>query len=150
MCSFISEHNSRKLNLNQANNSTQKPHSQLVNVSPLKLSHDHATSHSKAVSPSSTIKDVQASRHDSDESTESPLTSNVSFFNPNKNQTTYYLLEHGEIYIYAIPYLKKFLLNSVTLGYKLILLTNNQGVVTEIDNASPEHYFMILGNPLYL
>ena len=66
------------------------------------------------------------------------------FFHPNKHQTKYHLLEHGDLYIQAVPYQKKFLLNSVTLGYKLILVTNSQHEVPGKEIANQEHYFIIL------
>ena len=75
---------------------------------------------------------------------QSASTSDVSFFHPNKHQTKYHLLEHGDLYIQAVPYQKKFLLNSVTLGYKLILVTNSQNEVPGKEIANPEHYFIIL------
>ena len=84
------------------------------------------------------------SNNTSEVSIQSASTSDVSFFHPNKHQTRYYLLEHGDLYIQAVPYQKKFLLNSVTLGYKLILVTNCQNEVPGKEVVNQERHFIIL------
>ena len=125
---------------------TTKQHIQNDNNSPTKLRFeikilDHLSKKDESDPKSSSIQ-----RNQTDKCVQSSTTSNVSFFHPNKHQTTFHLLEHGDLYIQAIPFNKKFLLNSVNLGYKLILLTNSQEEVSSEPNihANPEKYFIIL------
>ena len=109
-----------------------------------------------------TIPDKQMStpgpptRKDCHDADKTSAVSGVSFFNKEKHQTQYFLLEYGAICIQRLPYQNRFLLNNVPLGYRIVLMTNNKQMITpEIlsgsgkEHVNPENYFMLLGNTIY-
>ena len=82
-----------------------------------------------------------------------PTRNDVSFFHKDKHQTQYFLLEYGQLCIQMLPYQKRFLLNDVPLGYRMVLMTNNKQLITNEllsgsgkEPANPDNYFMLLGN----
>ena len=66
----------------------------------------------------------------------------ASFFNKEKHQHNYYLLDCGKLYIETHPFQQQFQIFPSPLHYQIVLMANKSSATTE----KPENFFMILGN----
>jgi hypothetical protein len=140
------------------NNSISKDATSFECVSPKKarteLFENKSTAKSTKTIPAKQVSiPTPPTRNDFHEIDKSPTASNVSFFHKDKHQTQYFLLEYGQLCIPMLPYQKRFLLNTVPLGYRMVLMTNNKQLITNEllsgsgkDPPNPDNYFMLLGN----
>ena len=71
--------------------------------------------------------------------------SSCTFFNKDKHQTTYFLAEHGQLYILPLQYQHGYLLNAMPLCYKMVLMTNVPMFQNSNEQNNPDRYYMILG-----
>ena len=77
-----------------------------------------------------------------------PMSSNCTFFHKDKLQTNFFLSEYGQLYIEPIPLPyqeRRYLLNALPLAYKMVLMTNDRMLPSDIENISADKFYMMLG-----